>query len=92
MRIDTPSDKKGVDVQYTALIGNGMVARLYVDTRRTDITEKITQRNDIHVNLVGPEEKGKGWGGRHALAYFQYMLDEGQFIAGDHSTDSFLHI
>ncbi len=85
VRVDSPCDIHGVDVQYSCLIGDNTLGMLYVDTRRTDITEKITSRNDIHVNVMGPDEKGKGWGGKHALGYFTFMFENGQFIKDDHS-------
>lgn len=79
-----------MDIQYTVLIGSGLLGQLYVETKRTDITN--TDPDGMHVVVVPKNEKGRGWGAKHSLAFFEHMIDAGTFVEGDHSTTSLRYV
>lgn len=77
-----PESSRAVDVQYSCLIADGNLGRLYIETRRPDVT--ILDDQDMHIVQLTEGDFGRGTGRKKSLKYFKYMISEGQFISGDH--------
>lgn len=85
-RIQHPPRARHVDIQYTTLVADGTLGKLYVETKRKDVT--VTNTPNMHVCVVPESEKGRGAGGKHSFDFFNYMVEDGQFVSDDHSAPS----
>lgn len=81
-----PEAARSVVVQYTGLIADGSLMRLYVETSMADITK--FDGKDMHVEHFPSSYRGRGTGLLKTVKYFNYMTQERQLIDGDHSTAS----